>query len=81
MPIYDYKCKNGHIFDEVCSIKDRKEPKECIECGEKAKFVFSVNGVKPHFGNKDTQWTMREKKRLSETDKKGNYRNKFSGHI
>ncbi len=47
----------------------------------KGHIVFSVNRVKPHFGNTDTQWTMREKKRLSETDKKGNYRNKFSGHI
>ena len=64
----------------MCSIKDRKEPKECIECGEKATFVFSINQVKPHFGNTDTQWNMRERKRLSET-RNGKYRNKFSGHI
>jgi len=80
MPIYDYRCKNGHTFDKMCSVQDRKEPKECIECGEKATFVFSVNKVKPHFGNDNTRFEMRERKRLSET-KDGKYRNKFSGHI
>ena len=81
MPFYQYECKHGHIFDELCSMSDRKRKKECPECGEKGSFVISVNQSRPHFGNIDTQWNMREKKRLSETDKKGNYRNKFSGHI
>jgi hypothetical protein len=42
---------------------------------------MSINTNRPHFGNQDTLWNMRERKRTSETDKKGNYRNKFSGHI
>ena len=82
MPFYEYECKHGHVFDELCSMSDRKRKKECPECGEKGSFIISVRGKHhPHFGNQDTLWNMRERKRTSETDKKGNYRNKFSGHI
>jgi len=83
MPFYDYKCKHGHVFEEMCSMSDRNRKKECPECSEMGSVMLSVNKNKyhPHFGNQDTLWNMRERKRLSETDKKGNYRNKFSGHI
>ena len=82
MPFYDYECKHGHIFEELCSMSDRKRKKECPECGEKGSVIISVRGQHhPHFGNQDTLWNMRERKRISETDKNGNYRNKFSGHI
>ena len=81
MPFYDYQCKHGHVFEEMCSMSDRKRKKECPECGEKGSVIISVNKNRPHFGNIDTQWYMREKKRISETDKHGKYRNKFSGHI
>jgi len=63
-------------------MSDRKRKKECPECGEKGSFIISVRGKHhPHFGNQDTLWNMRERKRTSETDKNGKYRNKFSGHI
>ena len=81
MPFYDYECKHGHVFEEMCSMSDRNRKKECPECGEKGSVIMTINKSKPHFGNIDTQWNMREKKRLSETDKHGKYRNKFSGHI
>ena len=82
MPFYDYECKHGHVFEEMCSMSDRKRKKECPECGEKGSFIISVRGKHhPHFGNQDTLWNMRERKRLSETNKQGKYRNKFSGHI
>jgi len=82
MPFYDYECKHGHVFEEMCSMSDRKRKKECPECGEKGSVIISVKGKNhPHFGNQDTLWNMRERKRISETDKNGNYRNKFSGHI
>ena len=82
MPFYDYECKHGHIFEEMCSMSDRERKKECPECGEKGSAIISVKGkYHPHFGNQDTFWNMRERKRLSETNKKGKYRNKFSGHI
>ena len=82
MPFYDYECKHGHVFEEMCSMSDRKRKKECPECGEKGSVIISVRGKHhPHFGNQDTLWNMRERKRLSETNKQGKYRNKFSGHI
>ena len=82
MPFYDYQCKHGHVFEEMCSMSDRKRKKDCPECGEKGSFIISVRGKHhPHFGNQDTLWNMRERKRLSETNKQGKYRNKFSGHI
>ena len=82
MPFYDYECKHGHVFEEMCSMSDRKRKKDCPECGEKGSFIISVRGKHhPHFGNQDTLWNMRERKRISETDNKCNYRNKFSGHI
>ena len=82
MPFYDYECKHGHVFEELCSMSDRKRKKECPECGGKGNFIISVRGKHhPHFGNQDTLWNMRERKRTSETDKNGKYRNKFSGHI
>jgi len=81
MPFYDYECKHGHVFEEMCSMSDRKRKKECPECGEKGSFIISVRGKHhPHFGNQDTLWNMRERKRTSETDKNGKYRNK-SGYI
>ena len=82
MPFYEYECKHGHVFDELCSMSDRKRKKECPECGEKGSFIISVRGKHhPHFGNQDPLWNMRERKRISEKDKNGKYRNKFSGHI
>ena len=82
MPFYDYQCKHGHVFEELCSMSDRKRKKECPECGEKGSFIISVRGKHhPHLGNQDTLWNMRERKRTSETDKKGNYKDKFSGQI
>ena len=63
MPFYDYKCNRGHTFESMCSMADRKEPKECPECGKKAKRIFSVNKVNPTFGYKSTIWNQREKHR------------------
>jgi len=81
MPFYEYQCKHGHVFDELCSMSDRKRKKECPECGQRGSFIISVNKTRPIFGNTTTQWNMRERKRLSETDKHGKYKDKFSGHI
>ncbi len=62
-------------------MSDRNVDKDCPECNEKGSVIMTINQNRPHFGNQDTLWNMRERKRLSETDKNGNYRNKFSGHI
>ncbi len=46
MPIYEYKCDNGHVFDVIQRMSD--EPlTECQECGAKA--VRVLHPVAIHF--------------------------------
>lgn len=46
MPIYEYKCENGHVFDAIQSFSD--EPlTECQECGAPASRVLSAPAI--HF--------------------------------
>ena len=46
MPIYEYKCENGHVFDVIQRMSD--EPlTECQECGAPAERV--LHPVAVHF--------------------------------
>jgi putative FmdB family regulatory protein len=46
MPIYEYKCDNGHVFDVIQKMTD--EPlSECQECGAPARRVLHSPAV--HF--------------------------------
>jgi putative FmdB family regulatory protein len=46
MPIYEYKCANGHVFDVIQKMAD--EPlSECQECGASAERV--LHPVAIHF--------------------------------
>jgi putative FmdB family regulatory protein len=46
MPIYEYKCTNGHVFDVIQKMSD--EPlAECQECGARAQRV--LHPVAIHF--------------------------------
>jgi putative FmdB family regulatory protein len=46
MPIYEYKCENGHVFDVIQRMSD--EPlTECQECGAPAERV--MHPVAVHF--------------------------------
>jgi putative FmdB family regulatory protein len=46
MPIYEYKCENGHVFDVIQKMID--EPlHECQECGAPAARVLSAPAI--HF--------------------------------
>ncbi|MFN8215003.1 MAG: FmdB family zinc ribbon protein [Solirubrobacterales bacterium] len=46
MPIYEYKCDNGHVFDVMQKISD--DPlTECVECGAPARRVLHSPAV--HF--------------------------------
>lgn len=46
MPIYEYKCENGHVFDAIQKMTD--EPlRECQECGAPAARVLSAPAI--HF--------------------------------
>lgn len=46
MPIYEYKCDNGHVFEAIQKMTD--EPlRECEECGAPAARVLSAPAI--HF--------------------------------
>jgi putative FmdB family regulatory protein len=46
MPIYEYKCENGHVFDAIQRMSD--EPlRECEECGAPASRVLTPPAI--HF--------------------------------
>ncbi len=46
MPIYEYKCENGHVFDVIQKMTE--EPlRECQECGAPAARVLSAPAI--HF--------------------------------
>ena len=46
MPIYEYKCDNGHVFDVMQKMAE--EPlTECVECGASAHRVLTAPAV--HF--------------------------------
>lgn len=46
MPIYEYKCENGHVFDVMQKMADEALT-ECIECGAPAVRVLHSPAV--HF--------------------------------
>src|SRR6187402_3793838 len=46
MPVYEYKCENGHVFEAIQKMTD--EPlRECQECGAPASRVLSAPAI--HF--------------------------------
>lgn len=46
MPIYEYKCDNGHVFEVIQKMSD--EPlRKCEECGAPASRVFTPPAI--HF--------------------------------
>jgi putative FmdB family regulatory protein len=46
VPIYEYKCDNGHVFEVIQKMSD--EPlRECEECGAPATRVFTPPAI--HF--------------------------------
>ena len=44
MPIYEYKCENGHVFDIMQKMSE--DPlKECVECGAPVRKVLQPVGI------------------------------------
>lgn len=44
MPIYEYKCENGHVFDVLQKMSE--DPlTECMECGAPVKKVLQPVGI------------------------------------
>ena len=47
MPLYDYKCSNGHIFEALVKMADRKTS-ICQHCGESANLLPSAPRIDPN---------------------------------
>lgn len=44
MPIYEYKCENGHVFDVLQKMSE--DPlTECVECGAPVRKVLQPVGI------------------------------------
>jgi putative FmdB family regulatory protein len=44
MPIYEYKCENGHVFDTIQKMSD--DPlTECVECGAPVRKILQPVGI------------------------------------
>ena len=44
MPIYEYKCENGHVFDVMQSMSEGPRT-ECIECSAPVRKVLHPVGI------------------------------------
>ena len=44
MPIYEYKCENGHLFDIMQKMSEDSLT-ECVECGAPVKKVLHPVGI------------------------------------
>lgn len=50
MPMYDYRCPNGHEFEEMNSVAQR-EHAECFSCGKIAdKVILTAARIDPKMG-------------------------------
>jgi putative FmdB family regulatory protein len=45
MPQYNYRCPNGHTYEEVRSILEDQKTKDCPECGASLKQSYSPPGI------------------------------------
>ena len=46
MPIYSYKCEEGHETDLLREFSTRKDPAECRCCQKEAKYFFNISSKK-----------------------------------
>lgn len=44
MPIYEYRCRDGHMTDEYRTVEDRHLPVACRVCGQHAAKIISRIG-------------------------------------
>ena len=79
MPIYEYKCENGHVFDVIQKMSD--EPlSACQECGAPAERV--LHPVAVHFkgsGFYNTDYGKKKSGAASAPDGSGDSKGKDAG--
>jgi putative FmdB family regulatory protein len=70
MPIYEYRCENGHLFEVMQKMTDGPVT-ECLQCGAPVQRVFHPVAV--HFKGKgfyNTDYGTARRKRETETSAK-----------
>lgn len=71
MPIYEYKCEDGHLVTALVKIANRKNPQKC-SCGKQAEFIVScptiaLDGTDPGFPDAYDKFATRHEKASNET--------------
>lgn len=46
MPLYEYVCSDGHVFQQIRSITDDTEPSKCEVCKNPVRQVLGNVGIK-----------------------------------
>jgi putative FmdB family regulatory protein len=78
MPIYEYKCENGHVFDVMQKMSE--DPlTECVECGAPVRKVLQPVGISfkgsgfysTDYSKKSAKTDSKETKETKETVKSG----------
>ena len=47
MPLYEYKCTNGHVHQRLRRMDERDNPARCIQCDADATPIISAPHVPP----------------------------------
>ena len=61
MPIYEFKCEEGHVSTRLRSVENRMEPTTCKKCDKQANFIISkpsiaLDGTDPGFPGAYDKW-------------------------
>ena len=54
MPIFDYRCEDGHVVERYAKVNDEELP--CERCGKVARRIISVGGTSQYTANQDAPW-------------------------
>ena len=52
MPLYDFKCGQGHEYEEVLSLADYQNETKCPKCGESGVKIIKTGSRGPTFSDK-----------------------------
>jgi len=61
MPVYEYKCEEGHVSTRLRSVENRAETTTCKKCDKPASFIVStpniaLDGTDPGFPGAYDKW-------------------------
>ncbi len=70
MPVYDYKCKEHGVFNELATIDNADQPCKCPQCGELSARVIMVSPA--------IQEMAKERLRAFETNERNSHEPTFS---